>query len=120
MTIQEAKEFFATSDFSEETKKKIAAVFEGKRALDEKVLTAVKALMQEELNKDFAESGVTLTEAQENEAAGIYAKELEKVDTELAEDTKFVETELKALDDVRKKMMTVSDAIDADAIRASI
>ncbi len=53
MTIQEAKEFFETTEFSPETKEKIMAVLNSKTILDEEAISQIKVFMKEELDKDF-------------------------------------------------------------------
>lgn len=121
MNIQEAKEFFADSDFSAETKKKIAKLLDGKTALDEFTTESIKALMQLELEKDFKEAGVEIlhdVEAEETEKE--YKADLEKIEKDLTEDQDFVDSELKKLDDIRKRVVKTSEDMTADAIRQSI
>ena len=53
MTIQEAKDFFETTDFSTETKTRIMTILEGKIELDPETIVLVKNEMQKELEKNL-------------------------------------------------------------------
>ncbi len=121
MTIQEAKEFFAGSEFSDETKGKINAVLNGAQALGPNQILEIKALMQAELNRDFEETGADFSAVPEIAAADAeYAKKMGDMEREFAEDTAYAETELAALDEIRKKVAAVSDKLQADAIKQTI
>jgi hypothetical protein len=121
MNIQEAQEFFADSDFSGDTKKKIASLLKGKSVLDVGTTNAIKALMQEELDKDFSEAGVEiLHDTQVEEVEKEYKADLEKIEQNIKEDQVFVETELDKLEVVRKRVMKTSDDMAVKAIQQSI
>ena len=56
MTIQEFKDFFSKSNFSEIAKSKIMAVLEGKEEVGAEVFSKVREIMQAELDADFNEA----------------------------------------------------------------
>ena len=121
MDIQEAREFFADSDFSAHTKKKIAAVLKRAAVLDIFTTEKVKALMQEELERDFAETGVDISDDPRVKKAGKkYKDDLEKIGKETKDDAAFVEKELTKLDSVRKQVVKTKDTMAADVIRKSM
>lgn len=121
MTIQEFKDFFSKSNFSEIAKSKIMAVLEGKEEVGAEVFSKVREIMQAELDADFNEAGVDIsTDAEAQAIKKEYEDKLEKIETELNEDMSFVEGELKELEDMRQKVMKVSDEMDADKIRQSM
>ena len=121
MNIQEAREFFADSDFSPETKRKIAKLLENKTVLDEFTTESIKALMQMELEKDFKEAGVEiLHDPEAEEVEKEYKNDLETIEKEMKEDQDFVDTELKKLDNARKRILKTSEDMAADVIRKTM
>ena len=123
MTVQEAKEFFDGSDFSDASKAKIAQILAAKdmEVLDDETTDQIKAVMEEELEADFQEAGVDLSDDPEAQAElAKYNAELEQIEKDLADDMASVDKELKDLDGMRKEVMKVSDEMDADAIKQSM
>ena len=77
--------------------------------------------MEEELEADFQEAGVDLSDDPEAQAElAKYNAELEQIEKDLADDMAYVDKELKDLDGMRKEVMKVSDEMDADAIKQSM
>ena len=121
MTIEEAREFFAGTDFSAETKEKIEAILSAATTLGHFEIFEIKRLMQEELDKDFAEAGVDISQNGEAQAAqAVYTAAMKNVESGFEDDVAFVETEIDALDQIRKKVAAVSDGLAANAIKNSI
>ena len=99
MEIEELKQFCESSDFTPETKHKIATVLAGKAVLDYDTYAAVKEILQQELDSDFAEAGVDLSddpEAQAEEAK--YEAEMHELDKLMEGDMDFIEKEKADLD----------------------
>ena len=121
MTIQETRDFFANSDFSEASKQKIAELLEGKDGIDFGMTEQIRSIMQEELDVDFIEAGIT--DADVPDAAALkadYDAELAQIESELDGDMQFVEGELAELDAMRKDVMKISDEMEADDIRKTL
>ena len=121
MTVQEARDFFAGSDFSTETKSKINAVLASAATLGPAEIAAIKALMQEELDKDFEETGADFSAIPEiREAEAAHGAAQAGIEKEFADDMAYIETEVAQFDEVRKKLAAVSDHLEADAIKQTI
>lgn len=121
MKIQELKDFFIASDYSEETKGVIAKILSDKTELTPGLFSQVKDVLQKELDADFKELEVDVTndpEAQKIEKE--YAEELDTIEKDLNEDMAFVEKELKELEETRKQIMKISDEMEAEEIKKSI
>ncbi|HTE48534.1 MAG TPA: hypothetical protein VK675_01340 [Candidatus Paceibacterota bacterium] len=121
MTIQELKDFFSKSDFSEISKSKIMSILDGKEKLGNGIFSQIKAVMQEELDSDFNDAGIGVSSNPEAQAAKKdYDEKLEKIGSELDEDMNFLENELKDLEEMRNQVIKADDDIKADKIRQSI
>ncbi|MCX6754951.1 MAG: hypothetical protein NT068_00220 [Candidatus Nomurabacteria bacterium] len=121
MTIPEAKDFFLKSNFSDVAKSKIMFILDGKEEMTKEIFSEIKIVMQQELDNDFAEAGVDLSNDKEAETIKKnYDDKLEKIDTDLNEDMDFVEKELKEVEDLRKQVVQGSDEMEADKIRQSL
>ncbi|MEI7709244.1 MAG: hypothetical protein WCI76_00850 [bacterium] len=121
MTIQELKDFFAKSDFSEASKAKIMSILDGKKEVGNEVFSQVKAVMQEELDKDFNDAGVDVSNNPEAQAAKKeYDEKLDGITNELNDDVAFVEKELTDLEVMRKQVIKASDDLEADKIRQDV
>lgn len=119
MTVQEAQKFFEATEFSSETKKKIAELLHGKEVLDPYTTLEIKAAMQVELFKSLEDVDVSDTEeAKQIEKA--YEDDVAEIEKNLKDNMEFVEGELKELDDVYSKLTRISDDIKADKIREFI
>ncbi len=121
MTIEEAKAFFESTDFSAETKAEIMRVLEGKEELGYSEVAKIKIIMQMELNRDLEAAGLDYSENSAiKRAEAAHAENLRKIEAELAADVAFVESELAALDDARKKAMAIEDQLAVQALKESI
>lgn len=121
MNIQELKDFFIASDYSDKTKSEIAQVLSGKIEVTPGLFAQVKDILQKELDADFKELGVDVTndpEAQKIEKE--YVDELDTIEKDLNEDMAFVEKELKELDETRKQILKISDEMEAEEIKKKI
>jgi hypothetical protein len=121
MTIQELKDFFKKSDYSEETKSAINIVLADKTELTPGLFAEVKNILQKELDADFNELGIDLAndpEAQKIEKE--YDAELDAIEKELDNDMKFVEKELKDLEEMQKKVSKASDEMEVDKLKQSM
>lgn len=121
MTIQELKDFFSKSDFSEASKSKIMSILEGKEELGNEVFSQIKVVMQEELDNDFKEAGVDISnDPSMQQIQKEYDDGLNKIESELKEDMSFVENELKHIEELRQQVTKIGDTIEADKIAQSI
>jgi hypothetical protein len=121
MNIQELKDFFAKSDYSEETKSVIAQVLADKIEVTPGLVSHVKDILQKELDSDFKELGVDAANDPElQKAEKEYIAELDTIEKDLKSDMGFVEKELKDLEDVRKEVTKISDEIEADKLAGNI
>lgn len=121
MTIQELKDFFSKSDFSETSKSKIMSILDGKEKLGNEIFSQIKSVIQEELDSDFNDAGVDISSSPEAQVAKKdYDEKLDKIASELNEDMNFVENELKDLEEMRKQVIKAGDDIKADKIRQSM
>jgi len=121
MNIQELKDFFIKSDYSDETKAIIAKILADKTEVTPGLISEVKDILQKELDSDFSELGIDV--ANEPEAQKIekeYVEELDKIEKDLNDDMSFVEKELNELEETRKTLAKVSDEIEIDKIKQSI
>lgn len=121
MNIQELKDFFIASDYSDETKTLLAGILSDKMEVTPGLIFQVKDVLQAELDVDFKELGIDVEnnpEAQKIEKE--YIGELDEIEKELGKDVDFVENELKELDKTRKQVLKISDEMEAEEIRKSI
>lgn len=121
MNIQELKDFFIKSDFSDGTKSVIASILSDKTEVTPGLVAQVKDVLQKELDADFKEMGVDTTndvEAQKVEQE--YMNELNTIEKDLNSDMDFVEKELGELEETRKQVLKISDEMEADVIKQSI
>ena len=112
MDIEELKQFIDASDFTPETKQKVSIVLAGKAVLDYDTYAGVKEILQQELDSDFKEAGVDLTN--DTEAQGIekkYEAALEEIDASLIEDEKFIENETKRLDEISDRIQKIPEGV---------
>jgi hypothetical protein len=121
MNIQELRDFFVKSDYSDETKAMISKILADKTEVTPGLVSEIKDILQKELDSDFNELGVDVTndpEAQKIEQE--YIEELNEIEKDLNNDMSFVEKELNDLEEIRKQVDKVSDEIEVDKIRQSI
>lgn len=121
MNIQELKEFFINSDYSDETKSVLASILSDKIEITPGLTSQIKDVLQKELDIDFKEMGVDITndiEAQKVEKE--YVDELNTIEKDLNNDVEFVEKELGELEEKRKQILKISDEMEADKIKQSI
>ena len=121
MTIQELRDFFIASDYSDETKSTLSNILKDKTEITPGIIFQVKDILQKELDADFKELGV---DVEGDEGAQQIQKEydeaLEAIEKDLTEDMNFVEKELNELEEIRKKVSKVSDEMEAEKIKQSI
>ena len=122
MNIQELQNFFATSDFSDVSKAKIAKILEGQTVAGNEIFSQVRVVMQEELDMDFKEAGVDdiYSEPEAQAIQAEYNTTLNTIEGDLAEDMAFVEKELNDLEEMRGQVMKIGDDIAADQIRQKL
>lgn len=121
MNIQELKDFFIKSDFSDSTKSVIASILADKTEVTPGLVAQVKDVLQKELDTDFKEMGVDATndvEAQKIEKE--YMDELNTIEKDLNSDMDFVEKELGELEETRKQILKISDEMEAEEIKKTI
>lgn len=121
MNIQELKDFFSKSDYSNDTKSIINEVLADKTEVTPGLISEIKNILQKELDADFEELGVNGKDTPEFQAMEKeYTEALDTIDKDLASDMEFVDKELKELDEIKKKIAKASDEMEADRIRQSI
>jgi len=121
MNIQELKDFFSKSDYSDETKSVISKLIADKTEVTPGLVSQIKDILQKELDSDFEELRVDVkNEPEFQKIEKEYAETLDAIEKDLNADMDFVEKELNELDEIRKKIVQVSDEMDADKIRQSI
>ncbi len=121
MNIQELKDFFINSDFTDETKATIAGILSDKTEVTPGLTANIKDILQKELDIDFKELGVDTTndpEAQKLEQE--YTQELDVIEKDLNDDMAFVEKELEDLEETRKQVLKISDEMEAEEIKKTI
>ena len=121
MNIQELKDFFINSDFTDETKATIAGILSDKTEVTPGLTANIKDILQKELDIDFKELGVDATndpEAQKLEQE--YTQELDVIEKDLNDDMAFVEKELGDLEETRKQVLKISDEMEAEEIKKTI
>ncbi len=118
MNIQELKDFFIASEYSDETKKIIAAILSDKVEATPEMIFQIKEILQNELDADFKEAGVDITGDPEAEIIEKeYAEELDLIEKDLNSDMEFVEKELNELDELNTKVQEISDEMEAGEIK---
>lgn len=121
MNIQELKDFFIASDYSDNTKSEIAQLLSDKTEVTPGLFSKIKDILQKELDADFKDLGVDVSsdpEAQKIEKE--YTDQLDVIEKDLNEDMAFVEKELKDLEETRKQILKISDEIEAEELRKTI
>ena len=117
MNIQELKDFFAKSDYSSDTKSAIADILVDKQEVTHGLVSHLKDILQKELDADFNELGVDLKNDPEmQKIEKEYTDTLDTIEKDLNSDMEFVESELRELDELKKKITQASDEIDASKI----
>lgn len=117
MNIQELKDFFIKSDYSDETKSIIGGILTDKTEVTPGLISEIKDILQKELDADFKELGVDAKSDPEiQKIEKEYVEALDVVEKDLKNDMDFVEKELKDLEEIRKKMDKSSDEIEANQI----
>ena len=115
MNIQELKDFFIASEYSDETKKVIAQILSDKVEATPEVIFQIKEILQKELDADFEELGIDITGDPEAEIIEKeYAEELDLIEKDLDNDMEFVEKELNELEEIRKQVLKISDEIEGN------
>ena len=121
MNIQELKDFFAASNFSEETKATIAGILADKTEATPGLIFQIKDILQKELDTDIKE--LDLDEASDPETQKIekeYVEALDKIESDLGKDMEFVEKGMNDLEDLRKQVVKVEEEMEIEKIRQSI
>ncbi len=121
MNIQELKEFFVKSDYSDSTKDAINKILIDKTEVTPGLIFQVKDILQTELDLDFKELGVdgpNNPEVQELEKE--YIKTLDTIQKDLDGDMNFVEKEFTELEELRKNVLKSSDEMEAEKIKQSM
>lgn len=121
MNIQELKEFFINSDYSDETKATLASILSDKTEVTPGLTSQIKDVLQKELDADFKEMGVDVKNdvlAQKIEKE--YVEELNTIEKDLNNDMEFVEKELGELEETRKQILKISDEMEAEEIKKTI
>ena len=110
MNIQELKDFFVKSDYSDDTKSVIAQVLADKTEVTPGLVSEIKDILQKELDSDFEKlDGDVANDPEIKKAEKEYIATLDTIDKDLNSDMSFVEKELKDLEDMRKKVVIASD-----------
>lgn len=121
MTTEEFKKFIASSSYSEDGKAKMVKLLAGEEEVSPEAFTQIKEIMQAELDKDFINAGVDVSNDPEAKAIEEeYEKTLDEIEAELGKDMAFVETELNELEKLRKQVVEVEEGMAADKIKESI
>jgi DNA-binding transcriptional MerR regulator len=121
MNIQELRDFFVNSDYSEETKTILGEVLNDKEEVTPGLIYQVKDILQKELDADFEDLGVNIDDNEEaKQALKEYNETLDTIKNNLEEDTTFVEKELNELEEVRKTVSKISDEMEIAKIKQSI
>jgi small-conductance mechanosensitive channel len=121
MNIQELKEFFEKSDYSDETKTVLTGILADKTEVTPGLVSQLKDVLQKELDADFEEIDSEMKNDPEmKKIEQEYVETLDKIEKDLNEDMSFVEKELNDLEEIRKQITKVGDEIEADKIKQSI
>ncbi len=111
MDIQELRQFIEASDFSPETKQKVAVILAGKAILDYDTYASIKDILQQELDNDFESAGVDVSEDPEvKQAEAEYQAELEDINKEIEEDGAYIDQEMQKIEEIKQRI----DKIDSD------
>jgi len=121
MNIQQLKDFFSASDYSDKTKSEISQILSDKTEVTPGLFSQVKDILQKELDSDFKEMGIDATNEPElQKIEKEYIEELDKIEEDLGNDMNFVEKELNDLEEMRKQVSKVSEEIEINNIKQSI
>ena len=121
MNIQELKDFFINSEFTDSTKSVIAGILSDKTEVTPGLIAQVKDVLQKELDADFKELGVDVTnDAEAQKIEQEYVEELGVIEKDLNEDMEFVDKELKDLEETRKQVLKISDEMEAEEIKKTM
>ena len=119
--IQKAVSFIEISDFSENAKLKMKKVLEGKTVMTPGLSNEIKEIMQNEIDQDFDEQGVDVSaEPETQEIQKKYDSALVKIETDLAEDQKFVEEQIGEVEKTSKELAKIEDELKAEEIRKKL
>ncbi len=111
MEIEELRQFIQASDFTPQTKQKIAVMLAGKAVLDYDTYAGVKEILQQELDSDFKEAGVDLSNDPQDQADELaYEAELEQLNATLDNDLQFIEEEKKKLEEIDVQIAQAEEA----------
>lgn len=114
MNIQELKDFFAKSDYSDETKSVISGILADKTEVTPGLISQVKDILQRELDSDFKELVADAKDDPEMQRIEReYVEALGVIEKDLNSDMDFVDKELKDLEEIRKQVTKVSDEVQA-------
>lgn len=117
MNIQELKDFFVKSSYSNGTKSVISGILADKTEVTPGLVSEIKDVLQKELDSDFKELGVDMANDPEmQKIEKEYVEALDVIEKDLNEDMNFVEKELKDIEEIRKQVTKVSDEIEATQI----
>lgn len=109
MNITELLQKIQASPLSDATKQSVAAILAGHDTLTIELEAQVQNIIQEEIERDFAELGVNADTPELNAIDDQLAKDLQSVDDELSEDMAYVDGELAELDKMRKELNSLED-----------
>lgn len=120
MTTQELLNFIQESPLSEETKSAARVILGGHDTVTLELQGKIKDLIQAELDADFDEVGVTLSDGEIEAERQKFNNDIAQVDADLAEDVVFVQRETDVLDGLQKDVSRALDEIEADVIRQDL
>ena len=112
MDIHELEQFIEASEFTQETKKKVAIILAGKAVLDYDTYAAIKEILQQELDADFEKAGVDVSSDPDvQNAEAQYQAELDRLNAEIEEDERFIAEETKKLEAVTGEIKQIENQI---------
>jgi hypothetical protein len=109
MNITELLQKIQASPLSDATKQSVAAILAGHETLTVELEAQVQNIIQEEIERDFADLGISDDTPEIHAVDDQLAKDLQSVDDELSEDMAFVDEELAELDKMRKELNSLED-----------
>lgn len=109
MNITELLQKIQASPLSDATKQSVVAILAGHETLTVELEAQVQNIIQEEIERDFADLGIDADTPELHAIDEQLAKDLQSVDDELSEDMSYVDGELAELDKMRKELSALED-----------
>ena len=121
MTKDEYKKNIESSDLSTEVKAKILALL-AEAGMTDAIIDQIQDLIQADIDKDFAEAGVSLDQNDPEivQATQTMEKESAALDQAVEDDAKFVETELTDLSGQSKQVEEAVLTAKMDLLKADM